>query len=62
MILKIYELTDIKKELQKYKRNKQEVLFSCINERLNKSLITYYKTLSASFDYVSKQNEIKFLK
>lgn len=56
------ELENIKQELQFYKKDKKEVLLNNISDRLNKSLNNYYKELTESFRYISKQNELKVLK
>lgn len=56
------ELENIKQELQFYKKDRKEVLLNSINDRLNKSLNNYYKELTDSFKYISKQNELKVLK
>ena len=55
-------LENIKQELQFYKKDRKEVLLNSINDRLNKSLNNYYKELTDSFKYISKQNELKVLK
>lgn len=46
---KLYNIID---ELSKYERNKEELLTLYINERLNKSLQTYYKEITNSFNYL----------
>lgn len=56
------ELYDIKDELSHFKRNKKDLIIQYINERLNKSLETYYKTLIESIKYAEKQNELKLLR
>lgn len=56
------ELENIKQELQFYKKDRKEVLLNSISDRLNKSLNNYYKELTDSFKYISKQNELKVLK
>ena len=56
------ELYNIKNELNGFKRNKKELIIYYINERLNKSLETYYRTLVDSVKYAEKQNELKLLR
>lgn len=56
------ELENIKQELQFYKKDRKEILLNSISDRLNKSLNNYYKELTDSFKYISKQNELKVLK
>ena len=46
---KLYNILD---DLSKHKRNKEELLPLYINERLNKSLQTYYKEITNSFNYL----------
>lgn len=55
-------LYDILEELNQYKRDKSQLIVFYINERLNKSLETYYKTMINSFNFVAKQNELKLMK
>lgn len=55
-------LNYILEELQQHKRNKEELLAICIQERLNKSLEVYEKQLSHSLKYYTKANEIRILK
>ncbi len=62
MKLNLAELKSVSVELSNYKKNRSEILISCINERLNKSLDTYYKTLTECLSRVARQNEIKLLK
>lgn len=58
----IQELTQTLEELNQYKRDKSQLLIFYINERLNKSLRTYYKTMVDSFNYAAKQNELKLMR
>lgn len=62
MKLDFTELENISVELNSYKRDRGKILISCINERLNKSLDTYYKTLTDCLNRVARQNEIKLLR
>lgn len=55
-------LKEIKEELKLYKRDKSTLLVSYINDRLNKSLKTYYDKMNESFNYIAQQNELKVLK
>lgn len=60
--LEMMRLNYILEELQQHKRNKEELLAICIQERLNKSLEVYEKQLSYSLKYYTKANEIRILK
>lgn len=60
--LEMMILNSILEELQQHKRNKEELLAICIQERLNKSLEVYEKQLSYSLKYYTKANEIRILK
>lgn len=60
--LEMMSLNYILAELQQHKRNKEELLAICIQERLNKSLEVYEKQLSYSLKYYTKANEIRILK
>ena len=52
----------ILKELQEYKRDKKTLLPFYIQERLNKSLLTYYKQLTNSIRYYDRKDELRILK
>lgn len=56
------KLYNIIKELSSYKRNKNDLLAQYINERLNKSLQTYYKELIDSFDHLKYKDSSNILK
>ena len=60
--LEMMSLNYILEELQQHRRNKEELLAICIQERLNKSLEFYEKQLSYSLKYYTKANEIRILK
>lgn len=60
--MKFEELENIKKELQLYKKNREDVLMFNIQDRLNRSFETYYKELTNSFKYVLNQDGLKILK
>lgn len=60
--LEMIMLYNILEDLQKHKRNKEDLLALCIQERLNKSLQVYEKQLSYSLKYYTKANEIRILK
>ena len=51
------DLEGMLKDLSLYHRNKNDLKILYINERLNKSLETYYKELSSSLDYLSNRNQ-----
>ena len=60
--MKFEELENIKKELQLYKKSREDVLMFNIQDRLNRSFETYYKELTNSFKYVLNQDGLKILK
>ena len=49
-------------ELNDYKHNKAEVLYNNINERLNKSLKSYYEELQESVNTLNYRNGLNVLK
>ena len=55
-------LNSMLKDLSKYRRNKKDLLEMYINDRLSKSLETYYSELSNSLAYLVKKNELRVLK
>ena len=55
-------LNNMLKDLSKYKRNKKDLLEMYINDRLSKSLETYYAELSNSLACLVKKNELRVLK
>ena len=55
-------LNNMLKDLSKYKRDKKDLLEMYINDRLSKSLETYYSELSNSLTYLVKKNELRVLK
>lgn len=50
------ELLKILSDLQVYNRPKNELLLHYVQERLNKNLISYYKKLSQSVEYLAQRN------
>ncbi len=55
-------LDNVLDELQKYKRDKKTLLSVYIQDRLNKSLLTYYKQLTSSIRYYDRKDELRILK
>ena len=55
-------LNNMLKDLSRYRRNKKDLLEMYINDRLSKSLETYYSELSNSLAYLVKKNELRVLK
>ena len=49
-------------ELNDYKHNKAEVLYNNINERLNRSLKSYYEELQESVNTLNYRNGLNVLK
>ena len=60
--LDINMLNNMLKDISKYKRNKDNLLEYYIQERLNKSLETYYNQLSHSLEYLISKNGLRVLK
>lgn len=56
------KLYNIIEDLNKYKRNKEDLLPEYINKRLNKSLAVYYKQLMNSFDFLKYKNSETVIK
>lgn len=56
------DLLYILNEMKDYKRPKEDLLVLYINERLNKSLQTYYKELSSSVLFLSSKDEMQVCK
>lgn len=54
-------LLSILKDLDCYKRDKNNLLSTYIEERLSQSLKTYYKELSASVNYLANKNNSKII-
>ena len=52
----------ILKDLNQHKRNKNELIIFYINERLTKSLKSYYDELSVAVNYLNKKDEISLLR
>lgn len=51
------------KDIAGYKdRNRGEIMEKCVNERLEKSLKTYYDSLIKSLDYLETKNALRLLK
>ena len=55
-------LDNVLDELQKYKRDKKTLLSVYIQDRLNRSLLTYYKQLTSSIRYYDRKDELRILK
>ncbi len=49
-------------ELREHKRDRAEVLSSCIQERLDTALKSYDSSLADSVSYLSSTNDINLLK
>ena len=48
-------------ELSYYHRDKSTILKSSIEDRLNKSLITYYRSINTSLTYLSNKSPKKII-
>lgn len=49
-------------DLNKHKRDRNSLLEEYINERLRKSLYTYYKELSTSVSVLNRKDNMKVMK
>lgn len=58
----IDRLNSILSDLQKHKRNREDVMNSCINERLSNSLEVYYNELYNNLNYLVFKDGIRVLK
>ena len=55
------KLESIQSDLLGHKNSSDEVMYKLINDRLNKSLDAYIKSLSISFEYVSNKNSLNVM-
>ena len=56
-------ILNIQKELLNYHRDRDKLFYFYVNDRLNKSIKTYYKELSNSVSYLENRKKInKILK
>lgn len=55
-------LERILKELACHHRDKSDMMAHAINDRLTKSIETYYKELTDSFKFLAKKDSAKVLK
>lgn len=49
-------------ELSKYHRSKSDIIYDCINNRLNKSLESYNSELNDSFEYLARRKPEKIMR
>lgn len=59
MVKKLYNILS---DLQNYKHSKDEVMLSCINDRLNASIKSYYADLTNCFETLRYRDEMKVMK
>lgn len=55
-------LLEVLKELNSYKRDKSYLLTKYVEDRLNSSLLVYYKEISNSFNYLKAKDDMKIAK
>lgn len=55
-------LLEILNELRNHHREKSSIMEQCVNERLKKSLVTYYKEVTQSMEFLSKKDELRIMK
>lgn len=58
----IHELNLILNDTKNHHRDKSFLIEYYINERLTKSLMSYYKDLSTSVDFLDRKDNLKVLK
>lgn len=56
------KLSNILFELDKYKRDKNDLIKYYISQRLTKSLHSYYSDITKSFDYIKYKDELRIAK
>lgn len=56
------KIEQLLEELQFYRRDKNQLVVYYIEQRLNKSFDIYHKELLKSFNYITKNNDLKILK
>lgn len=49
-------------ELSKHHRSKPDIIYDCINNRLNKSLESYSSELNDSFEYLARRKPEKIMR
>ena len=57
-----FNLGHIKDMLDSRHRTRNDIMVNAIEQRLNKSLLTYIKTLDSGVEYVANKSEINVLK
>lgn len=55
-------LNEILDDLSNHHRNKDDLKLSYLNERLNKSLSTYYKEITKTFEYLAYRDDDKLMR
>lgn len=58
----IEKLITIRDDLSNYHRDRDDLLFQHINDRLNKSLSVYYQELISTSEYLSRKDSLKMMK
>lgn len=55
-------LFSIEKDLKEHNKDRNTMMSLCVEERLNKSLSTYYKELSNSINYLEYKDSLRVMK
>ncbi len=55
-------LLEVLNELNSYKRDKSYLLMKYVEDRLNSSLLVYYKEILNSFNYLKTKDDMKIAK
>ena len=55
-------LEQVLNELQSHHRKKGEILLNAVNDRLNKSLVNYYKSIYGSYVYLIDKSNRKVIR
>lgn len=56
------ELCNIITELSKRHRNRNDVFYDCVEKRLQKSLNTYEKEITETYNFLTRRNEYRMMR
>lgn len=56
------KLYDIMNDMQNHKRNQQDVMSSCVSDRLDESLKQYIFSIDSGYKYLILRNSLNVLK
>ena len=55
-------LLDIQNELKNYHRDREQLSYKYVQDRLSESIRNYYKEIKHSYVYLEQRNEVKVIK